>query len=165
MLVINPLGAILTQARKALLDSRARPRPPGARRYARLLIPLGIIAGLFALGAVVLQPRGPADLGEAVAMSAAETSDRAASSRPRTSACAPASPRSRPSSWRCRRATNAVVAEWQERAYWLDRWHLDLNALMRRPAPPSCARGCARCARSCARRSSGPSGAARERDS
>jgi uncharacterized protein YlxW (UPF0749 family) len=29
--------------------------------------------------------------------------------------------------------TNAAVAEWQERAYWLDRWHLDLNALMRRP--------------------------------
>jgi hypothetical protein len=28
--------------------------------------------------------------------------------------------------------TNAVVAQWQERAYWLDRWHLDLNALMRR---------------------------------
>jgi hypothetical protein len=29
--------------------------------------------------------------------------------------------------------TDAVVGEWQERAYWLDRWHLDLNALMRRP--------------------------------
>ncbi len=28
---------------------------------------------------------------------------------------------------------NAAVAKWQERAYWLDRWHLDLNALMRRP--------------------------------
>ena len=28
---------------------------------------------------------------------------------------------------------NASVGEWQERAYWLDRWHLDLNALMRRP--------------------------------
>ncbi len=28
--------------------------------------------------------------------------------------------------------TNAAVAQWQERAYWLDRWHLDLNALMRR---------------------------------
>jgi predicted RNA-binding Zn ribbon-like protein len=28
---------------------------------------------------------------------------------------------------------NASVAQWQERAYWLDRWHLDLNALMRRP--------------------------------
>jgi hypothetical protein len=29
--------------------------------------------------------------------------------------------------------TNAAVAKWQEQAYWLDRWHLDLNALMRRP--------------------------------
>jgi hypothetical protein len=28
---------------------------------------------------------------------------------------------------------NAAVAQWQERAYWLDRWHLDLNALMRKP--------------------------------
>jgi len=28
---------------------------------------------------------------------------------------------------------NAAVANWQERAYWLDRWHLDLNAAMRRP--------------------------------
>src|SRR5262249_31398251 len=27
---------------------------------------------------------------------------------------------------------NAAVAHWQERAYWLDRWHIDLNALMRR---------------------------------
>lgn len=29
--------------------------------------------------------------------------------------------------------TNAAVAQWQERAYWLDRWHVDLNALMQRP--------------------------------
>ena len=29
---------------------------------------------------------------------------------------------------------DAQVAHWQERAYWLDRWHLDLNAIMRRPA-------------------------------
>jgi hypothetical protein len=29
--------------------------------------------------------------------------------------------------------TDAAVGQWQERAYWLDRWHLDLNALMRRP--------------------------------
>jgi len=28
---------------------------------------------------------------------------------------------------------NAAVAKWQERAYWLERWHLDLNALMRKP--------------------------------
>lgn len=30
--------------------------------------------------------------------------------------------------------SNAAVAAAQERSYWLDRWHLDLNALMRRPA-------------------------------
>lgn len=29
--------------------------------------------------------------------------------------------------------TNAAVAHWQERAYWLERWHVDLNELMRRP--------------------------------
>jgi cell division septum initiation protein DivIVA len=29
--------------------------------------------------------------------------------------------------------TNAAVATWQERAYWLDRLHIDLNALMRKP--------------------------------
>jgi hypothetical protein len=28
---------------------------------------------------------------------------------------------------------NAAVAECQERAYWLDRLHIDLNALMERP--------------------------------
>lgn len=28
---------------------------------------------------------------------------------------------------------NAAVAQWQERAYWLDRWHLDLNGLMEKP--------------------------------
>ncbi len=27
---------------------------------------------------------------------------------------------------------NAALAAAQERSYWLDRWHLDLNALMRR---------------------------------
>jgi hypothetical protein len=30
--------------------------------------------------------------------------------------------------------TSRIVAEAQERTYWLDRWHLDLNALMRRRA-------------------------------
>jgi len=28
---------------------------------------------------------------------------------------------------------DAVVATAQERVYWLDRWHLDLNALMEKP--------------------------------
>jgi hypothetical protein len=31
------------------------------------------------------------------------------------------------------RRTNAIVADSQERLYWLDRWHIDLNALMARP--------------------------------
>jgi hypothetical protein len=30
--------------------------------------------------------------------------------------------------------TERIVAEAQERTYWLDRWHLDLNPLMRRGA-------------------------------
>jgi len=29
---------------------------------------------------------------------------------------------------------NAAIAAAQDRSYWLDRWHLDLNALMRTPA-------------------------------
>jgi hypothetical protein len=29
--------------------------------------------------------------------------------------------------------TNRIVADAQERTYWLDRWHLDLNELMRKP--------------------------------
>ena len=33
---------------------------------------------------------------------------------------------------------NAAVAEAQDRSYWLDRWRLDLNELMRRRGPPSC---------------------------
>jgi ABC-2 type transport system permease protein len=50
ILVLNPIGAILTQARKALLDPNA---PSAARAIGgdpRLLIPLGIIAALFAIG-------------------------------------------------------------------------------------------------------------------
>lgn len=29
--------------------------------------------------------------------------------------------------------TARIVADAQERTYWLDRWHVDLNALMRKP--------------------------------
>jgi hypothetical protein len=29
--------------------------------------------------------------------------------------------------------TNAIVARAQERVYWLDRWHVDLNSIMSRP--------------------------------
>jgi ABC-2 type transport system permease protein len=50
LLVINPIGSIITQARKALLDPSA---PSAARAIGgvpRMLIPMGIIFGLFALG-------------------------------------------------------------------------------------------------------------------
>jgi ABC-2 type transport system permease protein len=50
ILVTNPIGAIITQARKALLDSHA---PSAARAIGgdlRLLLPLGITFGLFAVG-------------------------------------------------------------------------------------------------------------------
>jgi hypothetical protein len=46
--------------------------------------------------------------------------------------------------------TNAVVAQTQERVYWLDRWHLDLNALMRRPGAAEL-RGALRAGRSVSR--------------
>jgi hypothetical protein len=45
---------------------------------------------------------------------------------------------------------NAAVGKWQARVYWLDRWHLDLNALMRRPGAAEL-RGALRVARSMTR--------------
>ncbi len=50
ILVLNPLGAILTQTRKALLDPNAPSAATAIGGYARLLIPLGIIFALFAIG-------------------------------------------------------------------------------------------------------------------
>jgi hypothetical protein len=45
------------------------------------------------------------------------------------------------------RRTAAAIAAAQHRAYWLDRWHLDLNAMMARPAATR-ARAMARAVRS-----------------
>jgi ABC-2 type transport system permease protein len=50
LLVINPLGAIITQARKALLQPSAPSAAQALGGVPRLLIPLGIIAVMFALG-------------------------------------------------------------------------------------------------------------------
>jgi ABC-2 type transport system permease protein len=50
ILVMNPLGAIFTQARKALLTADAPSAASAIGGGARLLIPLGIIAVAFALG-------------------------------------------------------------------------------------------------------------------
>jgi len=49
------------------------------------------------------------------------------------------------------RRANAAVAAAQERAYWLDRWQLDLNAAVERPAVER-ARAAARVLRSPIRR-------------
>jgi ABC-2 type transport system permease protein len=50
LLVINPIGAILTQTFHALVDPAAPTAAMAIGGLPRLLIPLGIIAGLFALG-------------------------------------------------------------------------------------------------------------------
>jgi ABC-2 type transport system permease protein len=50
LLVINPLGSILTQARKALLDPHAPSAATAIGGVGRLMIPIGIVVGLFALG-------------------------------------------------------------------------------------------------------------------
>jgi hypothetical protein len=34
------------------------------------------------------------------------------------------------------RATNRIAAEAEEKLYWLERWHLDLDRLMARPGAP-----------------------------
>jgi hypothetical protein len=46
---------------------------------------------------------------------------------------------------------NAAIATLQERIYWLDRWHLDLNALMARPGAAEF-RACVRTVRRVIRR-------------
>jgi ABC-2 type transport system permease protein len=50
ILVLNPLGAIITQTRKALLQSSAPSAAAAIGGTVRLLIPLGIVVGLFMLG-------------------------------------------------------------------------------------------------------------------
>ena len=50
LLVVNPIGAILTQARKAMLEPNAPSAAQALGSVPRLLIPLGIIAVLFAVG-------------------------------------------------------------------------------------------------------------------
>lgn len=47
--------------------------------------------------------------------------------------------------------TNRAVAAAEERVYWLDRWHVDLNALMARPGAAEL-RAAMRVARAIARR-------------
>jgi ABC-2 type transport system permease protein len=50
LLVMNPLGAIITQANKALLNPAAPSAAQALGSTARLLVPLGIIGAIFAVG-------------------------------------------------------------------------------------------------------------------
>jgi ABC-2 type transport system permease protein len=50
LLVVNPIGAVLTQARKAMLEPNAPSAAQALGGHVLLLLPLGIIAGLFAIG-------------------------------------------------------------------------------------------------------------------
>src|SRR5271154_7006581 len=50
LLVVNPIGAILTQARRAMLEPNAPSAAEALGGHVLLLLPLGIIAGLFAIG-------------------------------------------------------------------------------------------------------------------
>ena len=127
----NPIAAVLTaDAPRGRRPDGARAPPRRSAARPRLLIPLGDRrSSSFVARRLGVQPRGAADRREPVS--------RARRRRP-----------SEPSSRRCARGwreleararravaarANAAVAAAQERVYWLDRWHLDLNALM---APP-----------------------------
>ena len=139
----NPIATVLTQMRHAVVDDGAPTREPigGAPR---LLIPLGIVAVGSALGAVGVRPRGAAGRREPMTGADAPhaTDERRARGAARAGRDAGGA-----SARRAPRAPTAAVAAAQDRVYWLDRWHLDLNALMAKPGAPS-SRG--RHARRCA---------------
>jgi ABC-2 type transport system permease protein len=55
----NPLASVLTQMRHAIVDPQAADAAAAIGGFARLLIPLGIIFGTFALGWYVFQREAP----------------------------------------------------------------------------------------------------------
>jgi ABC-2 type transport system permease protein len=59
VLLLNPLGAMIQQARHALIDPSAPSAAAAAGGWEILLIPAGIVAGLFALGFWVFNREAP----------------------------------------------------------------------------------------------------------
>ena len=60
--------------------------------------------------------------------------------------------------------TAQLVATAQEKLYWLERWHVDLDTLMRKPGrDPAAGRAAQRCARSRGRSASSSGGCWRPR--
>jgi ABC-2 type transport system permease protein len=59
LIMLNPLAVILTQMRHAVIDPNAPSAAAAAGSHARLLIPLGIIVGVFVLGWWVFNRAAP----------------------------------------------------------------------------------------------------------
>ncbi len=128
--VANPIAAILTQMRNAIIDPTAPSVVDGDRRQRAAADPARDRLRPVRARALGLQPRGAEDRRAPVAsapMATDPSTDSAelAQLRERLDAL------EREAAERTARA-NLALAEAQDRSYWLDRWHLDLNALMRR---------------------------------
>ena len=122
----NPITAILTQARHALIDPAAPTAAEAIGGTARCLIPLAVVVGGVRARRLGVHARGAAHRGGAVRWSTEPVTRRRARGAPRRVA-----ELERELAERTERA-NAAVAAAQDRSYWLDRLGLDLNALMRR---------------------------------
>ncbi len=122
----NPIAAVLTQMRHAVVDPSGAEPPRGDRRRRPAADP--------ARDRRRRRSRSACGRSSARRRGWRRTYERADRRRARPSSrrCARASPSSSASAPSRSRAANAAVAAAQERAYWLDRWHLDLNALMAR---------------------------------
>jgi ABC-2 type transport system permease protein len=59
LMVMNPIGAVMTQMRHAVLDSHAPTAAAAAGGAVYLLIPIGIVVGLFVLGMLVFLREAP----------------------------------------------------------------------------------------------------------
>ena len=127
--MLNPLAVIFQQFRHAMVTHATHSAGQALGSWTALLEPLAIVLVVFVVGFVVFDRSAPGSR---------RTCERDGADRH------PPRPRAENERLRARvreledelvevqARANAAVAHWQERAYWLDRWHLDLNALMRR---------------------------------
>ena len=115
----NPIASIVTQWRHAVIDPSAPSAASAIGGGARLLIPLAVVLGhvrAWASGSSPARPRGSRRTSDGggpealrVRLEELERERHAQTAR-----------------------ANAALAAAQDRNYWLDRWNVDLNALMRR---------------------------------
>jgi ABC-2 type transport system permease protein len=126
----SPIAAVLAQLRHAVIDPGAPSAAEAIGGAGRLIIPAAIVVAVCAW-MVDLQPRGPSHRREPVSAptdSPLSTAERAELEFLRRRVLELDQELAETE----RRAAQAIAAA-QKRAYWLDRWHVDLNALMARP--------------------------------